>query len=353
VFDHDRFLGIDESLSNSGSILGVVDYSLSASVKAGFQSTLHFEGGQIDADLDYNVTINTNYNKTTDVLQLDPLFSLLSGTFNTTGPEGSYKLDFIFNYNVAAKVGLNFVVDSVDIVDVSFGDNFTQNLIDLDSSDPPFVVPLPAGLSVQFEWPHISTTGAQSGPNSVSGDGASNNFFQANVDVDKLLFTLLGLPDPFEVPFNFAIASGQLDIIDLDVNGGINFLQEFDLIVNSLGAKITFENGVTQDFSLTSPLTLSNASSYDVDNDDKIEFTLLLDPDANLSNDTELGFNLGYSFDLLKISGSYDVPPVGPSGTFSGSVFHSEGNTGPLASIDVFDSTFALNLSSQQVQFFA
>jgi hypothetical protein len=117
VFDDDRFLGIDESFSDSGSVL-VVDYSVSASVKAGFQSTLHFEGGQIDADLDYNVTINTNYNKTTDVLQLDPLFSLLSGTFSTTGPEGSYKLDFIFNYNIAATVGLDLVVDSFEIASV-------------------------------------------------------------------------------------------------------------------------------------------------------------------------------------------------------------------------------------------
>jgi hypothetical protein len=72
VFDDDRFLGIDESFSDSGSVL-VVDYSVSASVKAGFQSTLHFEGGQIDADLDYNVTINTNYNKTTDVITTSPL----------------------------------------------------------------------------------------------------------------------------------------------------------------------------------------------------------------------------------------------------------------------------------------
>jgi hypothetical protein len=62
-----------------------------------------------------------------------------------------------------------------------------------------------------------------------------------------------------------------------------------------------------------------------------------------------LGFNFGYSFDLLKIQGSYDV--VVDSGTFNERVFHSEGNTGPLASIDVFDSTFALKLSSQQVQF--
>ncbi len=95
------------------------------------------------------------------------------------------------------------------------------------------------------------------------------------------------------------------------------------------------------------PLRIDDAG----DQDGNIEFILTLDPDVQLTNDTDLGFNVGYSFDLLEISGGYDV--VVDSGSFSlGPVFHA-GGTLPIAAVDVYSDTFELEFDTEDLAFFA
>ena len=90
TFVDDRFLGVDTSWNESGG--GFVFGHSDGSFKAGFQSTLTFEGGEIDAQAVYDISVETLYNKTTDVLHLSADALLDDASFTTEGPEGSYNL---------------------------------------------------------------------------------------------------------------------------------------------------------------------------------------------------------------------------------------------------------------------
>jgi hypothetical protein len=93
---------------------------------------------------------------------------------------------------------------------------------------------------------------------------------------------------------------------------------------------------------------LTNASDYDADGDNIVEFVLSLMPGATVGSSTDLGFNIGYSFDLLKASGWWDF--VG-SGTWDLDPVYHAGGTLPLGSVEVYGSTFALAFASDQTTF--
>jgi hypothetical protein len=345
VFTDDRFFGIDTSWDESGG--GFLYGSTTGNIKAGFQSTLTFEGGEIDAQLDYDLSFETLYNKTTDVLFLTADSLLSDASFTTEGPEGSYQLDFLFDFFLTASAGLDFGdLGSWDIFSTSLGPvNEEFNILDLNSDNLGFSLPLPAGFSIDFAWPNLDTTSDPLAGSTASSDGASNNFLQLNLDVDDFVFALLGLPNPFSIGFDIEVAEGSIDLLDLDLSLGLNFLQEFLMTVNSLEGTITFEDSATQAFDFNSDITVMNASIHDANDDGSIGYTIELTPDADLLNDTELGFNFGYQFDVLKLSGSYDI--VVESGSLSLGPLFSVGDTIPLGSIDVYENEFDLAFESQ------
>lgn len=97
---------------------------------------------------------------------------------------------------------------------------------------------------------------------------------------------------------------------------------------------------------------LTDASSYDIDNDHVIDFALTLDPQATLSNDTELGFNFLGNFDLLKASGRFAIFDIEVA-SFSVGPALDLGGTVPIASVDVYDNTFASDFGAQNLSFAA
>ena len=85
--------------------------------------------------------------------------------------------------------------------------------------------------------------------------------------------------------------------------------------------------------------------------DGQVEFTLTLDAQADLTNDTDLGINVGYNLDVLKISGGYDV--VVDSGSFQiGPAFNTNG-AAQVTTVGVYDDTFGLNFAAQDFLFAA
>jgi len=74
TFTDNHFIGIDGGDSGSGGTGepphsdDLIGFSYDAHVKAGFQSDLSFNGGTITANLNYNLGVDTHYNKTTDTL---------------------------------------------------------------------------------------------------------------------------------------------------------------------------------------------------------------------------------------------------------------------------------------------
>ncbi|WP_342128554.1 Ig-like domain-containing protein [Hydrogenophaga sp. OTU3427] len=353
TFSDERFFGVDTDWSASA---GSFAYgSSTGELKAGFESDLDFNGGSIDAELPYDIDVGTQYNKTTDVLKISSSASILPGAlFNTEGPEGSYVLDFIFHFYATLKAGLDFgELGTWNIIDTAFGPwDANENIIDIDSDDLVIEIDLPAGFSLTFEWPDVDVSALTGvATTTITGDDASNSFLDLGLDVDELVFTILGIPNPFDIGFDIGVAWGSIELADLDLSAAMNFLQSFTLTANSLPGIITYEDGSTAAFTFGSDIVLTNASSYDVDNDNLVEFELSLDPNASLNNDTDLGFNFSYVFDVLKMTGGYDV--VFDSGAINVGPAYSISDTIPLGTVGVYDNTFALNFESETVNFSA
>lgn len=377
TFVDDRFLGVDNTASPfTASAGGFIGYDVSAAVKAGFQSKLTFEGGEIDANLAYNFEVDTNYNKTTDMLLISSTQMLMGGDFVTEGPQGSYKLDFIFNYDINAALTYDIEWDlgevdlglgTVDLGSIDFGsgdivrldesDNNTLNVLNLDSDDLEFEIEFPdpfGSVSATLAWPNIETDASGSAPpvGEYTASGSSNNFLELNLDVDQALADVfLRGVNPFSLEANIGIAGATLDLLDLDLFGGLNFLQTFVLQEQSIAATLHFENGFDQAFIFGDDIELSNASLIDAggNNNGLVEFTLTLDAQAELHNDTDLGFNIGYNFDIFKADYWWDIEVASDSGSFP--PLYNTGGTLDIATVGVYDKTFALNFADQDIAF--
>lgn len=356
-FVDDRFIGVDtgdfdESIG-SGLYAGI-----SGHVQLGLQSTLTFNGGQIDATADYDLTVDTNYNKTTDVLLIGTTALVTGAHFDTVGPEGSYLLQFIYDVALSAYAGVN--IDFGDLGSINEGGeifNFTlgpgsYELLSIDSATLGGTIPLPGplnSLSVDWAWPHISTAGDYP-PNPVEASGASNNFLQLNLDLDQLVAQLLfGGINPFDPPaIWFGPFYADADILDVDVSAGLNFLQQFSMALGTLSGMILFEDGSSQAFAFGDSLQIANASLIDLggDGDGLVEFTFDLSPDATLHNQTDLGFNVGVGVSLLSVELGYDIEIASDSTTLG--PLASFGTVIPVADVNVYDSTFDLAYVQQQ-----
>lgn len=346
VFEDDRFLGIDTSWDDLGG--GFVFYDTNGRLKAGFQSTLSFEGGEIDATADYDLTVESSWNKATDVLFLTAEAVLGDIGFETQGPQGSYALDFIFDFFASFSAGLDFGdLGKPTLIDVDVGPLATQTtILDIDSDDASFTVDLPAGFSLGFAWPDVDTaSGTASGP-TATATGTSNNFLELGLDVDDLLAAILGIPNPFSVGFDIGVAWGSAELIDLDLTAGLNFVQSFLLQVGDLAGRVVFEDGSNAIFDFTNGVEIDNASALDADGDGLIAYDLYFAPLATLENDTELGFNLGYDFAALQVSGGYDVGLF--SGSFSVGPAYSVGESATVATVDVYENSFDLAFAENQ-----
>lgn len=389
VFEDDRFFGVDTGSFDESTSFGPFEAGISGNIQIGFQSTLNFEGGDIDAVADYDVTVETNYNKTVDELLIETSALLTDTSFSTVGPEGTYTLDFIWDIFLQAFAGIDIDFGEIDFdplgiipgdqtVDIGGIDetlNFpaieigpgSVNIIDVDSTTfgGSFTFPPPAdAFSVDFSWPNITTDSEVAPLNPAVSSGASDNFLQLNIDLDELVTTLAGLPiNPFNPSLEIAggLFYAELDILNVFVNGGLNFLQEFEMAMGDLVGILSFEDGSNQLFTLGDDLQLSNASLIDLagDGDGDVEFDFNVIPESQLSNLTELGFNLGGGIDVLSGSVGYDA-----SFTFFGETigFSDEVGFGPLAGfdfsvpvadIDVFDGTFDLAFEEEQILAFA
>lgn len=349
-FTDDRFIGFEwdpAGVSTGGFVFGEADLYL----KAGFESVLTFNGGSIDASVPYDVTIDTTYNHLTDVLLIQSSADLLSGgvSFTTDGPRGSYILDFIFNYAVSARLGLDFAVDDVSLFSFNESSNNSFNILDIQSEDLTYTFEFGYGLSITLAWPDVDSTSLVSSGTVFNSSGASNNFLELGVDVDQALADIfLKGANPFHISISYGVGSGNVELLDVDLSAGMNLLQDFMMTLGNLGGSLLFEDGSSMGWTF-SDIVLDNASSRDADGDGIIEFSLSLDQPATLANDTALGFNMGYSVDLLKASGDYDV--VVDSGTWSEGPLLHFGETFPLGSIDIYNASFALDFAAQSITF--
>jgi hypothetical protein len=342
AFNDDRFIGVGElqpdgsvePISDSASFdAGVATVGGSYSLALGLKSTLHATLGDIEATLPYNITIDTSYNVTTDSLLIDPTATLdPSAFFETHGPGGSYSLDFVFDATLSAflhpVVGPNLDA-TIGPLDLGF------NIFEIDSAEFTKTIDLPPVnpvATLTLNWPQVDTNGAPSDADTLHSDGISPDIVNLDVDVIALALAVLGIsPNPLDLGF--------VDLLSLNVNGGVALAQHFDL--NSvLDASLTLEDGTSLPFEFGSPLPIiPNASSHDADHNGQIDFGLHLTPDATLHNNTALDFHIGGDISILDF--------VDPFPTL-----FTVGADLDLGEITLYDPTFALGgFNSQDYQF--
>jgi hypothetical protein len=342
---YDHFFGIDESWHPSIDI-GVATAGGDATLKTGFQVGLHATLGNIDATLPFDLTIDTVYNKTTDTLEIDPSAALGGGgSFTTEGPGGSFILDFVFQAGADAYlhplIGPNLDISlpsgyPPDVFDAGF------NILDINSANASTSIDIPPGqpiTTITIAWPQVNTTSDPYDPsltNTISSDGTSNDLLNVNLDVIALAFAALGIPNPLDL--------GWVDLLSLTVNGGINLTDHFDLAALGLNATLNFENGTSQPFNFSNPLTFQNASNLDANHDGTINFDLTLTPDATLTNDLGLGFHIGGALDVLMFGDPIDTSLVHLDTALP---------VGDVPLTGLYDPTFALNFQSQDYAFAA
>jgi len=156
----------------------------------------------------------------------------------------------------------------------------------------------------------------------------------------------------------------EFEAADLDVSQEVNFSQDFTLSIDDMSYLVTLEDNTTHVFTAngTGALSISNASSHDLNGDGLIAYTLDIVPTAMFSNDTEVGLSLGYQLDFLKggFAAGLQVPLGDLLGLtdadwlnldFSaidismGPLLRVQGELDTL-DVDVFESRFALDVGS-------
>ncbi|WP_237215367.1 Ig-like domain-containing protein [Falsiroseomonas oryziterrae] len=358
--DKEQFIGIDERFDPSVDFFVPnpvfpyvppvipVTVEVDTTIKFGLQAKVHLQAGDIDVTLPLDVSVRTLYNKTTDVLQILPAdVKIASGaSFQTTGPEGSFSLDAIakFSFRGSISSDLDFTgLTDLDLTLPSFDES--ENLFTFDSASVgPYEFPQPpfAGISIIIDWPHISTSSGTPSGNALSSENASNNFLTLNLDVDQLAAYVFPLFAPIEAVIDpDPVSNDNFELLDVDLTGGLNFIQAFQLLAAGLLGTLKLENGSEQTFNFAEGRSFLNASSLDVDGDQLMEFAFGLTPDVKLTNTTKLGFNVGAHLALLK-----EIPIIDDSlvdRTF----------TLPLADLDLFQSQFAVQGFNSQEYLFA
>lgn len=347
TFDDERSFIFDTGPVGIDDDEGFVQYDFSVDLRAGLTSDLHFGGGEIDATVPYDLTFETAFNETTDMLSIDTsAFLADGGGFMTDGPELTYDLDFIY----AASADAFFELGGFDFLDQSPSSSGSVPIIDFDSDTSPSIgASFPFGISGAITWPNAEVLGEETSDGLYSGEVQSNNFVDINLDVDDLIGdAFFGGVNPFDLTgtVNVLGAEGSvsLEVIDADLFVGANFFQDFSMEVGDLEAMLEFEDGSTQAFTFGDELIFDNAGALDADNDGNIDFTFLLDvDDTTVTNDTDIDFNWGWNFDAFGASYAWDIGIFGSgSDGFDPLIDLGKSNI-PIAGIDVYSNSFELD----------
>jgi Bacterial Ig domain len=346
--------------------------------KFGIEYDIEINGGKIDAQAPVEVTLDTTYNRTTDMLQIDAdSFTLAGLAFQTEGPGGHFFLDAVadinlqFDLDISLPVGPGFDVlpDSID----SLSGSKTLEIVHISDTDS-ISIPLPAGFSVTAAFPaDVDATGITAAPtNAVTGSDDSNNFLQIDWNVGVGLSQFVPIVSPLFAPLPVVVPPlvGTITPVVATIGIGADFVQTFTLTMQGLEFDVVLEDGTHYDLDPVNGVQIANASSHDIDNDG-LEFTLAMTPSAQLNNDTNLGVNFSWNLDLITADLTVPLPvndlvdfledviefifgedvDLPNSIDIDGALVDLGDTDVPVAEIDVLNNTFALQFNSQNATF--
>ena len=257
-------------------------------------------------------------------------------------------------------IGGNITIVGADLGG-SFDESGSKSFVHYDSeTDGPFnLANEDDAFSGTIAWPELNVADESQVGDVYTGDGESNDALTFNVDVDQLIADVFfGGANLFDFSidaFSDTFGTGaeiNLELLDLDLFAGARFDQEFILDGGDVDADIVFEDGSVFDFDLTSPTSFTNASSFDLNGDEVIEFDLIFNMNgATLDNDTDLVLSVGADLDLLSGSWKAGIAGFVEEGSF-GPIFDQEPAEADIASINVYDNNFELEFSGDSFSFF-
>jgi len=329
--DYPIFLGIDKSFSTSSSIV-VASAGASAHIKAGVQADLKINAGDISATLPFDVSLDSNYNKTTDTLQVTPTgVQLAGGHFTAHGPAGSFTFGLDFGLHATAHASVVGISTSFSTTIGSFTHPVTS--FSLKSTQLSTSISLPAGLSLTLAFPNVNTNGS-GGPGTISGTGTSNDFINLSGDLIAMASDLIFGSDVTDLSIGGVI---DIDILDLIVGIGLNVVQKFDVNNTGLVPTMMLEDGTLEPLPTpfgSGTLTIPNVSTHDANHDGQIGFSIGLVPQATLTNNTSLGVTANAGITALALS----VQSIGSFTAFKASTNIQLGTFPPI-----FSKSFDLN----------
>lgn len=347
------FYGVQEDAALTSEPDATLVYDFAAGYKLGFTQKIDIEGGDIDASIDYDVTVDATHNKTLDVLEIATDADITGGGFMTSGPQAAYHLDFSALLYLSAYAGLN-IVDVLSValtppVDISLGG--TYNIVDFDTQDLSYDIDS-MGLQAHLGWPDLIAHGNAKSLAQGQFEGlVDEQIMNMNFDVDSFL---TGGTDALKLELSLLGGAlwGTLDLIDLDITGSASILQNLLMDEQKLTGILHFEDGTDRTFTMGETLKFEHASEIDKagDNDGTVEYTLELLPTVQLSNLTQLQMAFNLSYDVLKAAAGYDV--VVASGSVHETAFHL---SAPLVNekITLWNESFELKFKPEMVDFAA
>ena len=348
---------------------GIFTFGVAAGAEPGIAYTIALTDGTVDARFDYSLDVSSRYNQTTDQLVISSGAVLTGGDFSTSAMDGAMKVDAFlhlllsagFSYDFSDYIeGLSGFIPLLK-VDHTFGlpvvgmtDTNLQSVLGLAGQSAP--LPISAtdvfGNHYDFSWP---ASGSNAGPMAADGSLSSavdgSGFTDVNVDLDGFLTVFAGFPnmvitfDPLAPLF-----TATIDLLDLHMALGLDFNQNFTLQPQGLDATITFEDGESFDFVFGQDFSIGNAAAIDTagNADGKVDYAIAIDQQAMFSNLTTMDMDLAFPFDVLKVSGSYDLAGL-LTGTFSAGPVYHEPLDIAIPPGTLYDHSFALDFVGQSV----
>ena len=377
-YDYNEFLGID--LGDYKKELGI-DFDVGKvyagaefAFKVGLDTHIHIDGGSIDAVADYDIKIDSAYNKTLDTLELDTHGDMTNLAVSTQSPEGSIYLAMIVKAIARVYVGFELGIDVPLIGFIGISDEYdigpsininkTQVLVDANSEGAHSSVTFPEpfeSLSLDFAWPTIRTS--ESGTSSsLTNSGDSENFLSLGLDVDKAVSQIINYladGEGLDNYFNFEGSVGPLDynlvLYDAKLAVDAYFKQKFVTKMDDVTGILNFEDGTHQTFTLGEAVTIKNASAIDAagNHDGHVDYTIDFVPAGTVESDTSIGFDVNYSQTIGKFHVGISTPSPLDDIDINIGPLRDDSYKFPVGEITVLDSTFALHFQHQSLAFFA
>ena len=319
-----KFFGVTVGPVSGGISLTVFgtgqSFGGSAYLKTGLQTDLNINGGSFNGSLPFQVDSNNTYNEINKALEVDPTSSQLGGgSFNTTGPSGNFDLEFVFD--VMAKVFTNGLFGHAS---TGFTTNVNITLVKINSTTLGHSFQLPDGLgTVAFNWPNVDTSGSNANPGPITSSGSSP-IFAMNIDpVAAVLDAIIG-SDPLKGTLVGGIVS--YTILAATLAPAIDLAQNFSLTASLPGGSITPGGGSPEAFTFGTPVIIPNSDG---------QYSMTLDPNATLTNDTSLAGQVVLGIRALKAS-------IGFSGasTGFGPLFNPTVKFGPGSFATIYSHSF-------------